>query len=440
MKSRSSFMLGTLCAALALAGCGGGGGDDGGGNGGGGDGGGTTPTPTSKFTQSGEWKFTLPAAGGSICYDFDTKTEVAACSGTAWDLKVSSGGRSATLWTNSGVSGSGKGGAFGGPFDHTWTELRTYLDATVDPASGSSLPAAVYAADTAASVFTGTNDIQSAAFEYDVAGDHRLYPNFRVFLITTNSSATTGGAGTPPVTTGPNVFALQVTGYYGGAAGTTSGYPSIRWIARESGALIKTATINATSGWVYYDLANARVVGESDAWHIAFNRYTFKLNGGTSGSGTVAGFVGKTPAGFYDADGNPIKSKFTVTTNLTDTQPDLTATDIAVPSSVSAWVKDSTASVLNPAYRGTYIPRVKEEPLQFGWYTYYPTAALASAAGLPSTAHIIAANPENGSLIKNGEGGSYTRLRLSSVTYANPADYNSAQTWTISYDLQPAAD
>ncbi|MDX3905948.1 MAG: HmuY family protein [Pigmentiphaga sp.] len=419
MYSRSTLALAALCSALALAGCGGGeggdGGSAGGGTGGGGDGGGSTPT--SKFTQSGSWTFTLPAAGGSVCYDFDTGVEVAACTGAAWDLKVSSGSRSATLWTNSGTSGTGQGGAFGGPFDHTWTELQTYQDATVDPASGSPLPAAVYTADSAASVFTGTNDIQSAAFEYDIAGDHRLYPNFRVFLITTDSTATVSG-GSAPVTDGPNVFALQVTGYYGGAAGTTSGHPSFRWIARTSEAVPRTATVDATAGWVYYDLINGREVAESDSWHIAFNRYTFKLNGGTSGSGNVAGFVGKTPAGFYDIQGNPIKSQFTVTTNVSDTLPDLTASDMAVPTSTAGWIRDNLASALNPAARG----------FDFGWYTYNLSN------------HTLTANPEAGTLIRNGEGSSYTRLRLADIAYENPAVPTSPQTWTFDYDLQPAAD
>ena len=434
MKTRFLLTLGALCAALALAGCGGGGGDDGG-SGGGGD----TPPPasTDKFTQSGEWKVTLPAAGTSVCYDFDTKAAVAGCAGNAWDLKLTGSGVTGTLWTNSGTSGSGSGGAFGGPFEHTWAELQTYQNGTTDPTSGAALPAAVYAADTAASVFTGSNDILAAAFEYGVTGastDHSLYPNFRVFLITTNSAAVVGET-TTPVTTGDGVFALQVTGYYGGPGGTTSGHVSFRWVTRTAAPTIQTATVDATSGWVYYDLVNKRTVTEGDAWQIAFNRYNVKLNGGSSGSGTVAGYVGKTPAGFYDSEGKPIAAKFTSTTSSSDTEAELTAADLAVPTRTSAWVKDSNASALNPGPQGTY-----PNPLNYGWYTYYATKEAAQAAGLPAVAHVISANPANGTLIRNGEGSSYTRLHLTGIAYADPLNVNSDQTWTFAYDLQPAAD
>ena len=57
----------------------------------------------------------------------------------------------------------------------------------VDPEDGP-MPAAVYFKDTSDGVFTGTNAIGVAAFEYDVAGDHLFYPNYRVFLITSDSA------------------------------------------------------------------------------------------------------------------------------------------------------------------------------------------------------------------------------------------------------------
>lgn len=110
-----------VCACSILAACGGGGGaeED------------SSPTPTTSFTQQATWAVTLPASGSSVCYDFNARAEVAGCAGNAWDLKLTVGSRgSASLWTNSGTSGTGAGGAFGGPFDHTWTELQSYTDAT----------------------------------------------------------------------------------------------------------------------------------------------------------------------------------------------------------------------------------------------------------------------------------------------------------------------
>ena len=366
----------------------------------------------------------------------EAKAAVADCSGTKWDLKVKSGGMTATLWTNGGTSGTGTGGAFGGPFDHTWAELQAWKNGTTDPTSGA-IPATVFLADSAASVFTGKNDIQSAAFEYGVQGDHLLYPNFRVFLVTTNSAAATatGVVGAP-------VYALQVVGYYGTAGtaggtptstGTTTGIVTFRFLDRNGGTE-RTATVDASKGWVYYDLTSNTVSSETGVWQVAFNRYNVKLNGGTSGSGTVAGFVGKTPAGFYGADGAVVASKFTATTNVADTLADLTDTALAAPATAASWVKDSLASALNPAYTGGRPPAT----LDFGWYKYYSDATLATAAGLADI-HMLKAEPERAALIRTGEGTGYARVQLSSIVYAaaTPA-YNGEQTWTIKYDLQPS--
>lgn len=415
--------LGPLVVALALSACGGGGGSD--------DDGGTppTPTPTSSFTQQASWSFTLPAAGSSLCYDFNARAEVAGCSGNAWDLKVTSSGRTATLWTNSGTSGTGSGGAFAGPFEHTWAQLQTWLNATTDPVNGA-IPATLYAADSASSVFTGGNGIQSAAFEYGVTGanDHLLYPNYRVFLITTdNTSADATGTVAAPV------YALQVTGYYGGTGGTTSGYPSLRWIDRSTPASVRTATFDARAGWVHVNLATGTQTDANGTWHIAFNRYNVKLNGGTSGSGKVGGFVGRTPAGFYDASGQPVPAKFQSTANPADTASDLVATDLSVPASANAWVRDALTSRLNPVYRGSY-----PNPLDYGWLTYYPTAAAATAGGLPAVAHLIKAMPERAALVRGGEGNTYARMRLEEIRYADPGNASSAQTWTFGFEVQPA--
>lgn len=424
MINKSASAFGTVVLAMTLAACGGGGGDSGGG--------GNTPTPPppaeTGFTQSAKWTFALPASGSSICYDFNAKAEVADCSGTAWDLKVKSSGMTSTLWTNSGTSGTGAGGAFGGPFDHTWTELQAWKNATTDPVSGA-IPSTLFFKDAASGVFTGTNDIASTAFEYGVGGanDHLLYPNYRTFLITTDS-----GSADPVGTAAAPVFALQVTGYYGGAGGTTSGYPSFRWVDRSVPGAVRTATVNASADWVYYDLAAGAVSSAGGTWHIAFNRYTFKLNGGESGSGKVAGFLAKTPAGFYDAAGKPIAAKFTDPSNLTSTAADLNAADLALPASASKWVKDAASSPLQAAYTGSY-----PNPLNYGWFTYYPTATAAAAAGLPAVAHLIKANSEGASLLRGGEGNTYARFHVTQIAYADPNNASSQQTWAIEFDVQP---
>lgn len=440
MKKRILATLAAAAVATTLVACGGGGG--------GSDTTTTSTTPTTpdttttqpvsdnKFTSSGTWTFALPAtAGATLCYDFDNKVQVADCSGTAWDLKVKSSGTTGSFWTNSGISGTGRGGAFGGPFDHTWADLQTWKNGTTDP-TGGALPSTVFLADSASSIFTGTNDIQSAAFEYAVTGgtdDHSLYPNFRVFLVTSDSTqASAVGTVASPV------YALQVIGYYGtagtppSASGTTSGIVTFRWVDRAAGGAVKTATVDARSGWVYFDLAAGAVSSQAGTWQIAFNRYNIKLNGGESGSGTVAGFVGKTPAGFYDTSSKPIVAKFTATTNVADTLADLTAADIVGPATASAWKKDATTSPLGPAYQGTY-----PAALDYGWYSYYPTDAAAAAVGL--TQHMLKANDTRATLIRTGEGTGYVRFHLKSISYATatPA-YSGQQTWTIEFDAQPS--
>ena len=416
-RRRVPFALAGAALVAILAGCGSDGGDD-------------NPTPpadTDKFTRSATWTVALPASGGQVCYDFDAAAE-ADCGGSAWDLKLTSTGRTGALWTNSGSSGSGDGGAFGGPFDHTWADLSTWQNATTDPASGT-IPATLFFADGASGVFAGSNDIQSAAFEYGLAGanDHLLYPNYRVFLVTSDSSKA------DTVTNGStHVFALQVTGYYGSPTGTASGWPTVRWIDTADPANVKTVTLDATAGWVYLNLDSGTAVGAGDAWHVAFSRYNMKLNGGTSGSGTVAGFVGKTPAGLYDSDGKPVYSAFQAATPAS-TLAELTAADMAKPASAAGWVKDGKSSVLNPAYQGTY-----PAPLDYGWFTYYPTAAAAQAAGLPATAHLLKANPERATMLRGADGASYARFHVTDISYATTGDASSQQTWTIQMDVQPA--
>jgi len=418
LAARLAPPVGVLLAAL-LGACGGGG-----------DGGTPPPDPPSsnQFTQTATWTFALPAANASICYDYDTQAVVADCSGTAWDLKVSSGGRTATLWTNSGTSGSGGGGAFGGPFDHTWTELSAWQNATTDPISGA-IPQNLFFKDSASGVFAGTNDIQSAAFEYALAGetDHKLYPTYRTFVITTDTSKADVAS-----TASTQVFTLQVIGYYGGASGTTSGFPSFRWADTAAPGTVRTATVDATADWVYYDLVNGAEVPSTGTWHIAFNRNNVMLNGGASGSGTVGGYLGKTPAGLYNADGQPIASAFLAATPAS-TLADLTAADMALPAAAADWIKDGQTSALTVAYQGTY-----PSPLNYGWFTYYPSATAASAAGLSATAHLLAANPESASMLRGGEGTSYSRFHVTGISYADPANASSQQTWTIVFDVQPA--
>ena len=95
-------------------------------------------------------------------------------------------------------------------------------------------------------------------------------------------------------------------------------------------------------------------------------------------------------------------------------------------------MKDTTGSKLQAAYTGSY-----PNPLNYGWFSYYPTAAAASAAGLPAVAHLIKANSDNASLLRGGEGTTYARFHLTRISYADPNANSSQQTWTINFDVQP---
>ena len=337
------------------------------------------------------------------------------------------GGRAGSLATNSGPSGEGAGGAFGSPFTHTWDDLKQRSDALRD-ASGATIPPNLYTPDTAKNALSGDNSIGSAAFEYNLLGDNRLHPSYRTFLITTDASSA-DAMGTPQAP----VYALQVTGYYGGATGTSSGYVSFQWIDRTAPANVRSATVDARSGWAYFDLGSGVVSSASGTWQIAFNRYRAKTNGGISGSGNVGGFVAATPVGFYDAAGEPITSAFEGATPAL-MQAGLSAPGLATPRSARQWQLDSVSSTLSPPFRGQF-----PQALDYGFYTYFPSAEAAAAGGLPAIAHMLRAEPTRGTLLRSGEGDSYARMRLAKIDYTNPADPSAPQTWTFEFDVQPAA-
>ncbi len=420
MNKKQNIALLGLCAALAA--CGGGGSGDN-------DTVGSDPAPGAEtgFTTDAQWQVVLPAAGEAVCYDFDTQTEVAGCDNAQWDIKLVSGGRSASLATNSGPSGVGNGGAFGSPFEHTWSELLGWANAQTDPVGGA-VTDRLYFADTARSVFTGDNAIQSTAFEYALTGgeDRQLYPTYRVHLITTDSaSAEVVGTAAAPV------FALQITGYYGGATGTESGHVSFQWIDRAAPASLRQASVDATEDWAYFDLISGTETSASGNWQIAFNRYNVKLNGGESGSGSVGGYLARTPDGMYTAEGAPIVAAFVAATPQAMAAQMQQALD--TPASARNWVVDEISSQLQPEYQGSY-----PAALNFGFYSYFPTADAAQAAGLSATAHLLAANPTQGTIVRSGEGDSYARMHLLQIDYADPADSASQQTWTFELDVQPA--
>jgi hypothetical protein len=165
------------------------------------------PAGIPQFTGQAVFQGSIPPGGGEVCFDFDANQTVA-CSGTAWDLKIGFLGRSFFLRTNGGVSGDGKGAAFG-PFD--WTDLSAYASATIGP--GGTPLAGLYVPDSSSGVFS-----EHPWYAYNLAGQNRLWPNYRVYLIDTDRTDDTAPR-----------YVLQIIGYYSDAG--ISGYPQLRYRA-----------------------------------------------------------------------------------------------------------------------------------------------------------------------------------------------------------------
>ena len=147
------------------------------------------------------WTAAIGAGGGTKCYDFDTTAEVdcTAQAGT-WDLQVevTPDGRGWNMWTNGGIRGSGTSGASFGTIT---------AGAASGFVSGASIPNLV--ADAPAGVF-----VNSTWYEYNLQGGHRIWPNYRVYVIDTGSAQ----------------YKLQLTGYYDPNVGT-SGFINLRYEA-----------------------------------------------------------------------------------------------------------------------------------------------------------------------------------------------------------------
>ena len=163
---------------------------------------------TNQFATTATFNASVPSAGGEDCFDFDANTAVA-CSSADWDVKVEIAGRNFNIWTNGGVSGDGDGAAFG-PVDAA--DAALYTSATIAPGSGTDI-SRHYTADANASVFT-----ENAWYAYNLEGNHKLWPNYRTYLIDLDSNDNTSA-----------VYKLQVTSYYNEIG--LSGHPSIRYEA-----------------------------------------------------------------------------------------------------------------------------------------------------------------------------------------------------------------
>ena len=408
--TKLALLFSSSLLALSMTGCGGSSDGSSSGNNGNSDNDGSTPPASSaSFSETATWQVTNLAPDSATCYDFDAKAE-SSCDGDTWDIKFENQARSVKLWSNSGDSGAGMGGVFG-LID--WSDLSRYTNATLDPDTGRDI-SLHYNEDRSGGVFTA-----KPWFEYNLQGNHQLYPNNRVYMVTTDSSsAMTDSSVQQPI------YALQITNYYNDAG--KSGYPTIRWIDTALPNKVQTQTINATSNddWVYVDLKTGQSSTDKDStWQIGFKRNDVILNGGDSGSGKIGGYLAVTPAGYYDAKDEPIVSQF-ITDGSAATLADLTSTaDYDKPLSARSWVIDSKGSDLNPAYTGNF------PNLDFGWYTYNGMTHQLNAKPLDSA---------QGALIRSAEGNSYARMRLDKINYPD-STATTATSWEFKLDIQPAS-
>ncbi len=149
----------------------------------------------------------LAQGSTQVCLDLDlTSEQQVECNTADWDLmyEVNTAARSINIWTNGGVYGTGSGAAHG---TLTATELADYTSATL---VGGQDISRVYTADTSGNIFTS-----QLWYAYNLAGDHRLSPNFRTYLVDTDSSSESAPK-----------YTLQITNYYSLGA---SGSPEIRF-------------------------------------------------------------------------------------------------------------------------------------------------------------------------------------------------------------------
>ena len=140
-----------------------------------------------------------------LCLDLDTAAEVD-CDAD-WDMmyEVDLSARAINIWTNGGVYGTGSGAAFGAI---ERTELDDYTSAT--DVNGYDI-SNHYAADSSSGVFA-----EDSWYAYNLTGEHKLWPNFRTYVIDTDSSDDAAVQ-----------YSLQISNYY--SLGD-SGSPEIRFV------------------------------------------------------------------------------------------------------------------------------------------------------------------------------------------------------------------
>lgn len=141
------------------------------------------------------------------------------------------------------------------------------------------------------------------------------------------------------------------------------------------------APLDATSGApAYLDLSNGQTVGNTDGWHLAYQKYVgFTINGGSSGDGEVQACIAHQYEDLYDENGDAVKAEFEVLT-LESTLADF---DAVTKTSCSDFSTDGVESQFKD------------------WYTYN------------SETHQVTVNNDdsNGWILRSADGNSYARIK-----------------------------
>ena len=397
-----------LAAAIALVGCGGSSGSS--------DKANDTKKEDNKtevpqtFSSTAQW-IVSPTPGSSTCFDFDTNKDVN-CDGIEWDIKLVMGaGSRATpqFYTNSGPIASGKGGTLGSPFNYSWAELQSMQDTSTTP-DGDPMLGPMFLTDSMNNGFSDEGPY--GAFEY---AHQKILSEHAVYLITLNNASDYDASSN-------DIYAVQLVDYYGGATGSTSGYPKVRYAKLSDLTNVKEVSVNASTDWAYFDLTTGQTVSKDGNWQLGFNRYNIITNSGDSGTGSVGSFLAQKAAGFYDADGKVDTDKLTNTALIASAKALLTnRSGWDTPAAAKDWKKDALKSALNPAYQGDV-----RTGLDYGFYFY-----TGLNADHPAGTHAFIANPENGVLLRSGEGNSYARVHLTNIAEGQ---------YTFDFDVAPAVE
>lgn len=167
----------------------------------------TQSSSETAYSATVDASFTVSlTASGNTCFDFDSNAVVDCASSTVWDIQIQVNGYTYTTLLNGINSGTGAAAAYG-PIDQA--ELDTY-------AGSADLVAQAYGTDQPGGVFTSYTWQEYAVT--GEAGDHGIWPNYRVYVIDTDTSDDSN-----------DLIKMQIINYYNDSG--ASGHITFRYMS-----------------------------------------------------------------------------------------------------------------------------------------------------------------------------------------------------------------